>query len=83
MERERIDKANEIIKLIEDNKKSVSELEKYAEKGKTLYTERDSYRTCTNFVSPAPISFEDWEIRLMIHNKKQRISALEKQLKEL
>ena len=27
--------------------------------------------------------FEDWEIRLMIHQKKQRIAALEKQLEEL
>ena len=42
MEKTIIDKANEIMKLIEENEKSVSVLQKYAESGKTLYTERDS-----------------------------------------
>ena len=83
MERVIIDKANEIIKLIDKNKNAVLELEKYAESGKTLYYERDYYMSCTGFVSQKPIHFEDWEIRLMIHNKKQRIAALEKQLEQL
>lgn len=83
MERVIIDKANEIIKLIDENKNAVLELEKYAESGKTLYSERDSYMSCTGFVSQEPIHFEDWEIRLMIHNKKQRIAALENQLEQL
>lgn len=83
MERVIIDKANEIIKLIDENKNAVLELEKYAESGKALYSERDSYMSRTGFVSQEPIHFEDWEIRLMIHNKKQRIAALENQLEQL
>ena len=84
MEKTIIYKANEIMKLIEENEKSVSVLQKYAESGKTLYTERDSsYGLFHDDNYPRPISFEDWEIRLIIHNKKQRIAALEKQLEQL
>lgn len=79
MQREIIDKANEIVKIIESNKSAVSELEKYAESGKTLFTQHG--HNMWDF--PVSIPFEDWEIRLMIHNKKQRIAALEKQLEQL
>ena len=40
MEKTIIDKANKIMKLIEENEKSVSVLRKYAESGKTLYRKR-------------------------------------------
>lgn len=83
MNKEIINKANEIMNLIDKNKNAVSELEKYAESGKTLYSERDSYMGFVGFVPQEPIHFEDWEIRLIIHNKKQRIAALEKQLEQL
>jgi len=84
MEREIIGKANEIMKLIEENEKSVSVLQKYAESGKTLYTERYlSYGLFHDDNYPKPINLEGWEIRLMIHQKKQRIAALERQLEQL
>lgn len=83
MQKELIDKANEIIGLIEKNERAVEELEKYVESGKTLYTETDSYMGLTGFVPQIPISFEPWEIRLMIHNKKQRIKALKAQLERM
>lgn len=83
MQKELIDKANEVIRLIEQNERAVEELEKYAESGKTLYTERDAYVSCVNFVPQIPISFEPWEIRLMIHNKRQRIKALKTQLERM
>lgn len=84
MERQIIDKANEIIKLIEDNKKAVSELEKYAEIGKAFIADAIEYRSADGKIHvPEPVNFEAWEIRLMIHNKKQRIAALEKQLEQL
>lgn len=82
MEKELIEKANEIIGLIEKNEKAIEELSKYAECGKTLYTEKSYLFSCsTDF--PQSIDFEDWEIRLMIHQKKQRINALKVQLERL
>lgn len=82
MKKELIDKANEIIRLIEKNEKAIEELSKYQESGKTLYTEeRCPYSYDGSF--PQPIDFEDWEIRLMIHQKKQRINALKVQLEKL
>lgn len=81
MQKELIDKANDIIRLIEKSEKAIEELSKYAESGKTLYTERDRYMNYDNL--PQPIEFEDWEIRLMIHQKKQRLNALKVQLERL
>lgn len=80
MQKELIDKANEIIGLIEKNERAVEELEKYAESGSAFYT-----NTSNLFIyNPLqPIDFESWEIRLMIHNKKQRIKALKAQLERL
>lgn len=81
MQKELIDKANEIIRLVVENEKAIEELSKYAESGGSLYSQykleymfHDSYRE---------LHFEDWEIRLMIHQKKQRIKALKVQLERL
>lgn len=56
-------------------------MEKYAKSGGSLYSQyeleymfRGSYHE---------LHFESWEIRLMIHNKKQRIKALKAQLERL
>lgn len=68
MQKELIDKANEIIGLIEKNERAVEELEKYAESGKKLYTDV-SVPGIFRIVNE--IEFEPWEIRLMIHNKRQ------------
>lgn len=81
MDKKIIDKANDIIGKIESNKKAIKELEKYAESGKTLFTQYMAYSCFGSFNES--IDFEPWEIRLMIHNKKQRITALEKQLEQL
>ena len=83
MQREIIDKANEIVSLIEKNKRDVKELEKDSKRGKTLYTKIGDlpYKDIDDM--PKAISFEPWEIRLIIHNKKQRIAALEQQLERL
>ena len=82
MQKEVIEKANKIIKAIDAEKKAVDSLQKYdAEKGITLYAEAghgfNGYRLKED------IYFEPWEVRLIIHNKQQRIQALEKQLEEL
>lgn len=82
MQRETIDKSNELLKLIESNAKAVEKLTQYAESGKTLYT-KDRFPICYGEERPFPIPLEPWEIRLIIHNKKQRIKALEKELEEL
>lgn len=81
MQKELIDKANEIIGLIEKNERAVEELEKYAENGCCLcskiqqnYILQPLYRE---------IDFEPWEIRLMIHQKKQRVNALKEELERL
>ena len=42
MQKELIDKANEVIGLTEKNKRAVEELEKYAESGKELWTETNN-----------------------------------------
>lgn len=75
-----IDKANEVISLIEKNERAVEELEKYAESGKALYADVNMTGI---FKVINEIDFEPWEIRLMIHNKKQRIRALKAQLERL
>ncbi len=81
MQKELIDKANEIMSLIEQNKRAIEKLEKFSQNGGRLYCEkRYEYAIYPCFDS---IDFEDWEIRLMIHQKKQRIQALEKQLEQL
>lgn len=83
MDRAVIDKANELTKLIEQNKIAIQELQNY-ENGKTLYTSCSEYSNpLSMYRFPVPISFEPWEVRLMIHNKQQRIKALEKELEEL
>lgn len=38
MQKDLIDKANKIIRLIEKNEEAIEELSKYADRGKTLYT---------------------------------------------
>lgn len=82
MQKETIDKANEIISLIEKNEKAIEELSKYAESGKTLYT-KEKYTLSCDYSVPKAIDFENWEIRLMIHQKQQRVQALKIQLERL
>lgn len=81
MQKELIDKANEIIGLIKKNERAVEELEKYAEIGCCLYSEFQRAYTLQPLYQE--LIFEPWEIRLMIHNKKQRIKALKAQLERL
>lgn len=85
MQKEMINKANEIIKTIEQNKKTVKCLEKYVDDGIKLTLEEKVESKCLPVTYPEyiDIHFESWEVRLMIHNKKQRIQALEKELEQL
>lgn len=79
-----IEKANDIIKLIDENKKAISVLEDFLNKGGSILAGKIEFNCIKSEITlPKEIIFEDWEIRLMIHNKKQRIAALEKQLKQL
>lgn len=81
MQKELIDKANEIIRLIEENEKAIEELSKYAESGCSLYSQYELEHMFRG--SCRELKFEDWEIRLIIHQKKQRINALKVQLERL
>lgn len=83
MQIENIDKARKIIKLIDNNKRAVDWLEKYAKYGHCFYTDLEQYVFANGDLGRIEIGFEDWEIRLIIHNKKQRIVALERELEEL
>lgn len=83
MDRETVDKAKEIIKLIDENKNSLSELENCLRENSNIYVGRMEYDCVNGMTFPKSIFIEDWEIRLMIHNKRQRIAALEKQLEQL
>lgn len=82
MQKELIDKANEIIGLIEKNERAVEALQKFSESGVSAQISDYSmlYHGC---IVSDRVDFEDWEIRLMIHNKKQRIKALKAQLERL
>lgn len=81
MQKEIIDKANEIISLIEKNEEAIEILEQFSQSGVGLYDKKEYGYPCYPFYKS--IDFEDWEIRLMIHQKKQRIQALKKQLEQL
>lgn len=87
MQKELIDKANEIIGLIEKNERVVEELEKCLTQEARIHI--GGHRVGVGvygealFTSPRDVDFEPWEIRLMIHNKKQRIKALKAQLERL
>lgn len=86
MQKELIDKANEIIRLIEKNERAVIELEKCLEQGEKIYVGGAKIELANGnamIVMPREMDFEPWEIRLMIHNKKKRIKALKAQLERL
>lgn len=83
MQKELLDRANEINRLIENNEQAIAELEKYADEGKTLFTSNREYQFTFGHYFSVPIHFEPWEIRLMIHNKKQRLNALKAELERL
>ena len=80
MQKEKIDRANEILQTIREDERAIGLLEEFSENNGTLFKVRD--RDFAG-VSYDDIRFEPWEIRLIIHNKKQRIAALEKELEEL
>lgn len=81
MQKEKIERANKIIGTIRSNEISVKLLEKFSESGGTLYKTEGLH---TIYIANCDrIQFEPWEIRLIIHNKKQRIAALERELEEL
>lgn len=79
MQKEYLEKANEISRQIENHKEAISVLEEYIENGVVLRT----FYSYIGYELNRNIHFEPWEIRLIIHNKKQRIAALEKQLEEM
>lgn len=87
MQKELIDKANEVIGLIKENERAVEELEKCLTQDAKIYGGGYGVGTdaCNNLfiIYPKEIDFEPWEIRLMIHNKKQRINALRAQLERM
>lgn len=87
MQKELIDKANEIIRMIEKNERAVEKLEKYAEETVKIYIGGSEIDLGGNsgiaLMRPIEMLFEPWEIRLMIHNKKQRIKALKAQLERM
>lgn len=84
MQKELIDKANEIIGLIEKNQRTVEELEKCLNGEGGIYVGKAEFDyKKSNLELPQEMDFEYWEIRLMIHNKRQRINALKAQLERM
>ena len=82
MQRELLDRANEINRLIEENERSIKRLEEHTADGVEFYIEPPThkYLPCDYLDR---IYLEPWEIRLMIHNKKQRLNALKAELERL
>lgn len=86
MTKETIDKANHIMGLITQQERDIEVLSKYIEDGTILYDKVDvdyghGYNKITNYANG--VTFEDWEVRLMIHQKEQRVKALKVQLDKL
>lgn len=82
MQKEILERANKIMNLIKEIECGIKCLQKYdEEKGLMLYAETEHGYGGYSFKND--IHFEPWEVRLMIHNKKQRIQALEKELEQL
>lgn len=79
MDKETLQKAKDISENIESHRKSVDFLEKFLDSGCIFYIGADM----ENMAIVENLHFEPWEIRLMIHQKKQRIEALERQLEDL
>lgn len=81
MQIEQIEKANEILKKIKAQERAIELIES----GGTIKVEQriESNIGMYPFIHDFPVEFEDWEQRLIIHNKKQRIQALEKELEAI
>lgn len=81
MQIERIEKANEILEKIKAQEKAI----KLIESGGEIKVEQriESNIGMYPFIHDFPVEFEDWEIRLIIHQKKQRIEALKKELEAI
>lgn len=81
MEIEHIEKANEILGKIKAQEKAI----KLIESGGKIKVEQrmESNIDMYPFIHYFPVEFEDWEIRLIIHQKKQRIEALKKELEAI
>lgn len=83
MQKENIDEARRIIRTIDENRSAIEWLEKHAKSGHIFYTYFEQFTFADGDRGMVEIDLEDREIRLIIHNKKQRISALERELEEL
>jgi len=81
MQIEHIEKANEILGKIKAQEKAI----KLIESGGTIKVEQaiESNIGMHPLIHDFPVEFEDWEIRLIIHQKKQRIEALKKELEAI
>lgn len=67
-----IDKANEIIGLIEKNERAVEELEKCLNGDGGIYVGKaEFYYKKIHLELPQEMDFETWEIRLMIHTRNR------------
>lgn len=81
MQIKHIEKANEILEKIKAQERAVELLES----GGTIKVEGtiESNIGMFPFTHDFPVEFEDWEIRLIIHQKKQRIEALKKEMEAM
>ncbi len=82
MNRETIEKANEIIKKIKKLEKEIEHLEDYIIKGTIVYFERHPDYGCgLKFSDPLVLTAE--EIQILIAKRKESINKLEKKLEIL
>ena len=79
MNREIIEKANEIVKKIKKLEKEIEYLEDYIIKGATVYFERQPDYGCgLKFSDPLTLTTE--EIQILIEKRKESINKFEKEL---
>lgn len=84
MDKEILQKAKDIYYEIERHKESLEMLENALQgNGSICFSQPRTTYDYYLYPKTRYIHFEPWEIRLMIHQKKQRIEALERQLEDL
>ena len=81
MQKEKIDRANEILSVIDDDKMSIDTLREF-EGERIILFDRSLYGISC-FDRPKEIIFTRSEIGKIIRNKKNRIAKLERELEKL
>lgn len=83
MQKEKVYKANEILRAIKRNERSIEVLSNFVDEEVTLYDRKLFGNVLTEDNCPREIFFDLREIKDIIQSKEKLIEMLEKELEEL